>query len=181
MKANPEKFQFMILGKKLCNKVRLIINSIVISESNAVELRGITIDNILSFIEPINNLCRNASFKFYALRRIRKYLTQDQAKLLYNAFVNSQFNYAPIIWMFCRRNQYLKIQKIHLKGLNFVSNSDNGYDELLQMSNEVAIHQKHLHGLTCEVFESLNNSNPDFMWSYFTFKIQHIILEMDCC
>ena len=38
LRANPGKFQFMILGEKLCNKVKLIINSIVINESNAVEL-----------------------------------------------------------------------------------------------------------------------------------------------
>ena len=97
LKANPGKFQFMILGKKQCNKVKLIINSIVINESNAVELLGITIDNILTFNEHINNLCRNASYKLHALRRIRKYLSQDQAKLLYNPFINSQFNYAPVI------------------------------------------------------------------------------------
>ena len=87
----------MILGKKQCNKVKLIINSIVINESNAVELLGITIDNMLTFNEHINNLCRNASYKLYAFRRIRKYLTQDQAKLLYIAFINCQFNYAPIM------------------------------------------------------------------------------------
>ena len=125
LKANPGKFQFMILGKKQCNEVKLIINSIVINESNAVELLGITIDNKLTFNEHINNLCRNASYKLYALRRIRKYLTQDQAKLLYNAFINSQFNYAPIIWMF------------HHKALKVVFSSDGGYNELLQMSNEI--------------------------------------------
>ena len=76
----------------------------------------------------------------------------------------------PIIRMFCRKNQYLKIRKIHHKALKFVFNSDNGYDELLQMSNEITIHQKHLHALICEVFKSLNNFNPEFMWSYFTFK-----------
>ena len=72
--------------------------------------------------------------------------------------------------MFCRKNQYLKIRKIHHKALKFVFNSDNGYDELLQMSNEITIHQKHLHALICEVFKSLNNFNRQFMWSYFTFK-----------
>ena len=82
LKANPGKFQFMIHGKK-CNKVTLIINSIVINESNAVELLGITIDDMLTFNEHTNNLCRNASYKSYASRKIRKYLTQDQAKLLY--------------------------------------------------------------------------------------------------
>ena len=83
--------------KSEINKVKLIINSIVINESNAVELLGITINNILTFNEHINNLCRNASYKLHALRRIRKYLSQDQAKLLYNPFINSQFNYAPVI------------------------------------------------------------------------------------
>ena len=77
--------------------MKLIINSIVINKSNAVELLGITIDNMLTFNEHINNLCRNASYKLYAFRRIRKYLTQDQAKLLYIAFINCQFNYAPIM------------------------------------------------------------------------------------
>ena len=41
---------------------------------------------------------------------------------------------------------------------------------LLQMSNEITIHQKHLHALICKLFNSLNNSNPEFMWAYFTFK-----------
>ena len=154
LKANPEKFQFMILGKKQCNKVKLTINSIVIKESNSVKLLGITIDNMLNFSEHINNLCCNAGYKLHALRRIRKYLTQDQAKLLHNAFINGQFNYAPIIWIFCRKNQYLKIQKIRHKALKVVFNSDNSYDELLQMSNEITIHLKHLHVLICKVFKS---------------------------
>ena len=85
------------------------------------KLLGITIDITLTLNEHINNLCRNASYKLYALRRIRKYLTQDQAKLLYNAFINSQLNYTPIILMFCRKNQYLKIQKIHHKALRLYS------------------------------------------------------------
>ena len=126
--------------------------------------------NILTFNEHINNLCRNTSYKFYALRRIRKYLTQDQAKPLYNGFINSQFNYVPIMWMFSRKNQYLKIQKTNHKVLKVVFNSYDGYDELLKMINEITIHQKHLHALKCNAFKCLNNSNPEFMWSYFAFK-----------
>ena len=87
----------MIFGKIQCNKVKLKSNSIVINESDTVELIGITIDNILTFNEHVNNLCHNPSYKLYAFRRIRKYLTQDQAKLLYIAFINCQFNYAPIM------------------------------------------------------------------------------------
>ena len=53
LKPTPVKFQFMVLGKKLWNKWKLIINSIVINESDAVELLEITIDNILTFNEHI--------------------------------------------------------------------------------------------------------------------------------
>ena len=47
LQANPGKFQFMILGKKKRNSVKLIINSTEIEESKKVVLRGITINNIL--------------------------------------------------------------------------------------------------------------------------------------
>ena len=73
--------------------------------------------------------------------------------------------------MFCRKNQYLKIQKIHHKALKVVFNSDDGYDELLQMSNEITIHQEHFHALICEGFESLKNSYPECMWSFSQLKI----------
>ena len=51
------------------------------------------------------------------------------------------------------------------------------------MYNEITIHQKHLHELICKVVKSLNNSNPGFMWSYFTFKniTVNIVIEMDRC
>ena len=94
LQANPVKFQFMIIGKKKRNSIKLIINSTEIEETKKVVLLGIRIDNLLTFNEHINNLCRT----------IRKYLSLGKAKRLCNAFINSQFNYAPLVWMFCRKN-----------------------------------------------------------------------------
>ena len=66
--------------------------------------------------------------------------------------------------MFCGKKQYLKIQKIHHKALKLVYNGKKNYDELLLDINEVSIPQRHLRAFTCEVFKSLNNLNPEFMW-----------------
>ena len=118
LQANPGKFQFMILGKKNRNPVKLITNSTEIEETKKVVLLGITIDNLLTFNEHTENLCRTANYKPHALRRITKYLSLEKAKLLCNIFINSQFDYAPLVWMFCRKKQYLKIQKIPHKALN---------------------------------------------------------------
>ena len=100
MKPNPEKCQFMILGKDSRLPFILNINNIKIRESQKAILLGLTIDNCLTFKDDINKLCRNANYKLHTLRRIRKYLTSDKAKLLYNGFINSQFSYASIIWIF---------------------------------------------------------------------------------
>ena len=75
--------------------------------------------------------------RLHVLSRIRKYLTLEKTKLLYNAFVNSQFNYASVIWMFCRKKDYLKIEKIQYKALKIIYNSSESYEELLTHSNEV--------------------------------------------
>ena len=170
-KPNPKKFQFMILGKSTRQSIILDINNVKIRESSSVVLLGLTIDNRLTFKDHINILLRRASFKLHALRRIRKYLTAVKAKLLYNAFINSQFNYASIIWMFCHKQDYLKIEKIQYIALKIVYNSNESCEELLLRNNEVSIHQKQLRILATEVFKSLADAiNPDFMKSYFTIK-----------
>ena len=117
IKANPGKFQFMILGKKNRLKHSLKIGCITVREPDEVELLEITIDKALNFKKHIKNLFSlpSTSFMFHALRQIRKYLTLNKAKLLGNAFIDSQFNYAPIIWMFYQlpttyKTTYLKIQ-----------------------------------------------------------------------
>ena len=38
---------------------------------------------------------------------------------------------------------------------------------MLQLKNNMSIHQRHLQYLALEVFKSLMYLNPEFMWSYF--------------
>ena len=90
----------MVLGRSTRQSIIVNINNINIRESSSVTLLGLTIDNRLTFRDYVNILCRRANLKLHALRRIRKYLTTVKAKLLCNAFINSQFNYASTIWMF---------------------------------------------------------------------------------
>ena len=103
MKPNPSKFQFMILRKSTRQSIILSINNMKIRESSNIVLLGLTIDNRLTFKDHIHILCRRASFKLHALRKIRKHLTIDKTKLLYNAFINSRFNYASLVWMFSHK------------------------------------------------------------------------------
>ena len=136
----------MILGKSTRQTIILNINNIKIRESQNVELLGLTIDNRLTFKDHINMLCRRANYKLHALRRIRKYLTLEKSKLLYNNFINNQFNYASIIWMFCHKQDYFEVEKIHYKALKIVYNSNECYEELLICNIEVS-KNKYVHWL----------------------------------
>ena len=89
MKTNPGKFQSMVLGIKITVPFRLNVNSKIISCSNEIKLLGITIDNELKFKKHIENLCKKASYKLHALRRIRGYLTVEKARILANSFIDS--------------------------------------------------------------------------------------------
>ena len=143
-----------------------------ISSSSEVKLLGITIDYYLKFKKHINKLCRKASYnKLHALQRIRRYLSVDKAKLLANAFIESQRNHAPLMWMFAGKTLINKICKIHHRTLQLVYDDFNKLcDELLELNNDLSIHQRHLRYLAIEVFKSIMHLNPQFMWSYFEEK-----------
>ena len=167
LKANPGKFQFMVLGDKTCYKHILKIKSTCVQSSDDVTLLGALIDKNLTFKKHVGNLVCKAQYKLHALRRIRKFLTIENAKILGNAFIDSQFNYAPLIWMFCRKTLYSKIEKNLHRTLKVVHGIDDSYSNLLLSRNSVSIHQRHFRFLVTEIFKDISQINPGFMWSSF--------------
>ena len=62
--------------------------------------------------------------------------------------------------MFCRKTDYLKMEKIEYKALKIVFNSNESFEDLILHSNEVPIHQKQLCQLTTEIYKSLTDLSP---------------------
>ena len=105
----------MILGDNSHYKHILKMNSVKVEVIVDVLLLGITIDIHLTFKQHDENLCQKVQHELHALRHIRNFFTIQKAKILGNAFTDSQFNFAPLLWMFCRKTVYSKIEKIHQK------------------------------------------------------------------
>ena len=82
----------MFLAANKNKSFSINVRRINIPSKNEVILLGITIDHELKFNKHIEDLCKQASFKLHALRRIRKYLGIKKARILANAFIESQFN-----------------------------------------------------------------------------------------
>ena len=95
MIANPRKFKYMLVGKSKPLKIEIL--GFQLESAKSVNLLGITFDNNSTFDTHISNVCKMASAKVKSLHGIRNALDEKQAKLLYNSFILSQFNYSSMI------------------------------------------------------------------------------------
>ena len=94
----------------------------VVWKSNDVELLGVTIDNNLRFDKHVSNICLKANRKLSALTRVAKFVPFKKRRILFKAFIESQFKYCPLVWMFHGRQINDKINKLHERALRIVYN-----------------------------------------------------------
>ena len=80
LKANPEKFQYTILGDKTCYKHMLKINLTCIQCSDDVTLLDVIIEKNLTFKKNIDNLVCKVQYKLHALRRVKNFSLEKKLK-----------------------------------------------------------------------------------------------------
>ena len=117
-----------------------------------VKLLGVTLDNKLNFHEHVSNICKKANLKLHALARISNYMSQNKLRTLMKAFVESQFGYCPLIWMFHSRTLNNRINSMHERALRLVYKHSNlTFEELLRKDNSFSIHHRNLQKLATEI------------------------------
>ena len=77
------------------------------------------------------------------------------------AFVESQFSYCPLIWMFHSRGLNNKINRIHERALRITYNDKSStFQELLDKDNSVSIHHRNIRVLATEIYKVLHGYSP---------------------
>ena len=123
---------------------------------------------ILNFDSHVKSLCKKASQKLNPLSRVAYQLDFNQRKLLMNAFITSQFSYAPVVWMFHSRKQNHHINRIHERALRVVYKDYNSsFDELLEKDNSYKTHDRNLQKLVTEIFMVKMNLGREIMKEVF--------------
>ena len=68
----------------------------------------------------------------------------EQKKLLYMSFIEAQFKYCPLTWMFYSRSCNNKINKLHERALRLVyDDSESPFDVLLSKNKSFSINHKY--------------------------------------
>ena len=111
--------------------------------------------------------------KLHALARLSNYIDPIKLKLLMDAFIKSQFNYCPLVWMFHDRGANVKLNKVFERAMRIACNdSGNNF-----VNKSLAIHQRNLQLLMTEIFKTINNLNPIFMKDIFATKHSYYSLR----
>ena len=99
----------------------------LIKYNNEVKLLGVKLDSKLKFTEHVSTICNKAGRKLTVLNRLGKYISMEKRRILYKTFIESQFNYSPLIWMFCSRKLNTKINKLQERSLRLVYNDYHSF------------------------------------------------------
>ena len=81
-----------------------------------------------------------------------------QRKTLMKSFIEAQFGYCPLIWIFCGRAASNKINHIHERSLCIVYNDYiSSFKDLLRREKTFTIHHRNIQSLAIELFKVKNN------------------------
>ena len=163
MKLNEDKCHLLIPGKNIEHMWAKVGDSLI-WESAKENLLGVTLDKNLNFKEHISNICLKVGRKISALNRLTKYMNFIKRRTLFKAFIESQFAYCPLIWMFHSRELNNKINRLHKRALRIVyQDNDLSFEELLQKDNSVSIHHRNIQLVAIELFKVRNNLSPEIV------------------
>ena len=115
---NADKCHLLISNHS--NDILINVEDEIIECSSSVKLLGVTIDNKLNFDEHVSELCKKVSQKIHALARISNFMSLDKLRIIMSAFIESQFEYCPLAWMFHSRILNNRINRLHERALRLV-------------------------------------------------------------
>ena len=135
---------------------------------SSAKLLGVTIDKKLHFGDHVDKICMKASRQINAIARIAKYLNTDTLRMLYNAFINSNFLYCANVWHFGLYGNFWKLERVNKRALRVILNDYiSSYPDLLLKARSNCIYVQNLHVILSECFKYVNKLNPDTLVDVF--------------
>ena len=178
MKSNQSKCHFLLIstGPKegppgLPEQMWIKAGDQIIWESSKEKLLGMSIDKYIKFDHHLTDICKKASGKVTALSRLVRIVPLDKKIILMKSFIESQFSFCPLVWMFClSRKLNNRINHIHKRGLRIVyQDYTSSFGELLAKDKSVCIHHRNIQRVALEMFKVKNDLCPEIMKEIFTF------------
>ena len=171
MKLNEGKCHFLFSGSP--EHLWIKVGSEKIWESQYEKLLGVKVDKDMSFELHLKTLCKKVNQKVSALARIAGILPFQKRHILLKTFIESQFSYCPLIWMFCSCTLNKKINHIHERALRIVYRDyESSFEDLLKKDKSLTFHHRNIHQVAIEMFKIKEGLSPPFMKDIFSNDVE---------
>jgi len=180
LQANPSKFQFIVFDKRNMSRSIQLDDHVLMSEK-CVKLLGVNIDSNLNFSNHISIMCKKAGKQLNVLARLSVCLDVEAKILLSQTFILSHFNYCPIVWHFCTREDLRKIEKIQKRALRYIYNDYTAsYSDLRRKADTPLLYTQRLKQIMLQVYKSTNSLGPKYLHDMFEIKTVNYNLRNTC-
>ncbi len=172
MKANPDKFNFMVLSpfrNETKNVYTLRIADVILTSVLQAPLLGITFDTELSFRPHVLNLIKSANFQLHTLKRLCGFVDTRTKLTILKAFIRSNFTYCCHIWCFTSVTLKDRIERLQYRGLRYAYNDyDSDYYILLDRAGMDSIELLIQKAILIDIYKALNNIGATYLKEFFT-------------
>ena len=120
---------------------------------------------------------RALSFEYYSVSHPTSTNTPSRMSI-FGSFVLS--NYCLLVWNFCGAAHTSKMERIQYVALKFIYNDFNtSYEKLLARANLPTLELHRKREILVEVFKSVKNISPSFMWDLYKVKYVNYNLRIN--
>ena len=146
-------------------------------DKNFLELQSI---KTLNLKDIFWSYVRKLEKKLSVLGRVCHILNLERRRSLMKAFIESQFEYCPLVCIVCGRQENNRINHLHERALRIVYNDyKSAFENLLELDNWVSVHHRNIRLLSIDLYKvkhdlsyqviselfNLRNVNYDFSFT----------------
>ena len=174
---NTAKTEFMLIGSRqklstLSSQPELSIDNVPIEKVTSVKSLGIFIDENLRWQAHIDKLSQ--TFPSGAIKRIRDFVPTPTLHCIYNALIQSQFDYCNIVWGNCGKTLFDRLQKLQNRAARVLTFTryDAGSKRLFRQLKWKDLSTQFQIQKALMVYKSSNRLVPGYLSSKFVKRYQ---------
>ena len=171
---NSAKTEFMLIGSRqklstLSNPLELLIDNVPIEHVSSVKSLGIFIDENLRWQTHIDKLSKKIASGIGAIKRIRPFVPPSILHYIYNALIQSHFDYCNLVWGNCGKTLFDRLQKLQNRAARVLtfSSYDADPNRLIRQLDWKDLSTQFQIQKALMVYKSLNGLAPEYLSSKF--------------
>ena len=95
-------------------------------------------------------------------------MSLERRRTLMKSFIESQFGYLLLVWMFCETKSNNRINHFHERALRIVYNDNqSSFENLVRKDRSMSIHHRNIRSLAIEIYKINNNISTRIMSKLF--------------